>query len=62
MRLIKAWLGHSANSSVTDLFDRSQADTEYGKQAAEQVGSGSKFPQLFLMFQLFLKSLKVRML
>src|SRR5262249_5139217 len=38
--LIKAWLGHSAKSSVTDLYDRSQADTKYRKQVAEQMGIG----------------------
>ena len=46
--LIKAWLGHSANSSVTDLYDRSQADTEYRKQVAEQVGIGFEIPAIVL--------------
>ena len=50
--LIKSWLGHSAKSSVTDLYDRSQADTKYRKQVAEQVGIGfeSNFPLLSLWF------------
>jgi integrase len=44
--LIKAWLGHSAKSSVTDLYDRSQADTKYRKQVAEQVGIGFEIPPI----------------
>jgi len=46
--LIKAWLGHSAKSSVTDLYDRSQADTKYRKQVAEQVGIGFEIPSIVL--------------
>jgi integrase len=46
--LIKAWLGHSAKSSVTDLYDRSQADTKYRKQIAEQVGIGFELPSIVL--------------
>ena len=44
--LIKAWLGHSAKSSVTDLYDRSQADPKYRKQVAEQVGIGFEIPPI----------------
>jgi len=44
--LIKAWLGHSAKSSVNDLYDRSQADTKYRKQVAEQVGIGFEIPSI----------------
>ena len=46
--LIKAWFGHSAKSSVTDLYDRSQADTKYRKQVAEQVGIGFEIPSIVL--------------
>ena len=46
--LIKAWLGHSAKSSVTDLYDRSQADEKYRKQIAEQVGIGFELPSIVL--------------
>jgi hypothetical protein len=46
--LIKSWLGHSAKSSVTDLYDRSQADAKYRKQVAEQVGIGSALPSIVL--------------
>ena len=44
--LIKAWLGHSAKSSVTDLYDRSQADEKYRKLIAEQVGIGFEIPSI----------------
>jgi len=44
--LIKAWLGHSAKSCVTDLYDRSQADTKYRKQVTEQVGIGFEIPPI----------------
>ena len=44
--LIKSWLGHSAKSSVTDLYDRSQEDREYCKQVAEQVGIGFEIPSI----------------
>lgn len=46
--LIKSWLGHSAKSSVTDLYDRSQEDTKYRKQVAEQVGIGFEIPSIVL--------------
>ena len=45
---IKAWLGHSAKSSVTDLYDRSQEDAKYRKQVAEQVGIGFEIPPIVL--------------
>ena len=44
--LIKSWLGHSARSSVTDLYDRSQEDREYRKQVAEQVGIEFEIPSI----------------
>ena len=44
--LIKSWLGHSARSSVTDLYYRSQEDREYRKQVAEQVGIGFEIPSI----------------
>ena len=46
--LIKSWLGHSAKSSVTDLYDRSQEDTKYRKQIAEQLGIGFDLPSIVL--------------
>ena len=46
--LIKSWLGHSAKSSVTDLYDRSQADAKYRKQIAEHVGIGFELPAIVL--------------
>jgi len=54
--LIKAWLGHSAKSSVTDLYDRSQADTKYREQVAEQVGIGFEIPSIVLFVVQVLKS------
>jgi integrase len=44
--LIKTWLGHSAKSSVTDLYDRSEEDGKYRKQVAEQVGIGFEIPPI----------------
>ena len=44
--LIKSWLGHSAKSSVTDLYDRSEEDGKYRKQVAEQVGIGFAIPPI----------------
>jgi len=44
--LIKSWLGHSAKSSVTDLYDRSQEDGKYRKQVTEQVGIGFEIPSI----------------
>jgi integrase len=49
--LIKSWLGHRATSCVTDLYDRSQADTKYRKQIAEQVGIGFEIPSMVLFVQ-----------
>jgi len=46
--LIKSWLGHSAKSSVTDLYDRSHEDGKYRKQVAEQVGIGFEIPSIVL--------------
>ena len=46
--LIKAWLGHSAQTSVTDLYNRSQADAKYRKQVAEQMGIGFEIPPIVL--------------
>jgi integrase len=46
--LIKSWLGHSAKSSVTDLYDCSQEDGKYRKQVAEQVGIGFELPSIVL--------------
>ena len=44
--LIKAWSGHSAKSSVSDLYHRSEEDTKYGKQVAEHVGIGFETPSI----------------
>ena len=44
--LIKAWLGHSAQSSVTDLYDRSKEDGKYRKNVVEQVGIGFETPPI----------------
>jgi hypothetical protein len=47
--MIPARTETSGNSSVTDLYDRSEAHTNYRKQAAEQVGIGFEIPQLFFL-------------
>jgi hypothetical protein len=38
--ILKYWLGHSSNTSVTDLYDKSAEDAELRRTWVDRVGTG----------------------
>ena len=47
--LLKFWMGHSAGSDMTDVYDRSCADSEYRRDVANSLGVGFTLPEILAL-------------